>query len=1037
MPDQLITWSVHNRAAILAAAAIFVGVGIYSMVTIPVDVFPDLTAPTVTVITESHGMAPVEVESQVTFPIETALNGAAGVRRVRSISSVGISVVWVEFDWGQDINTARQIVGEKISLIANDLPPEVESPVLAPISSIMGEILFISLESDRHSPIELRTIADTVIRRRLLAVGGVAQVTPIGGEVKQYQVILSPAKLEKYGISVAQVMDTLKKSNENFSAGFLVEGGSEYLVAGIGRMQSLDDIAQTVVSARDGVGIRIADLGHVQIGAEPKRGDGSANARPAVILGIQKQPKANTLTLTKKLDRVLDELEEKLPEGMHINRALFRQSDFIDVAIGNIKHALRDGGILVVIIMLVFLANIRATFITLTAIPLSLLAAVVVIKLMGGTINTMTLGGMAIAVGSLVDDAVIVVENVFRRLRENSLKSDADRKSAVKVVYNATIEIRSSIYFATFIIILVFLPIFFLSGVEGRLLRPLGIAYIISLLASLVVAITVTPALCHLLLPRSRAVLGGKEPRIYIVIKAMYTKLLNPVLDHPWLVTVPTVIVFGIAVYSTTFFGRSFLPEFNEGALTITVVTLPGTSLEQANAMGRLVEETLLRQEEVTGVARRQGRAELDEHAMGVEAAEMEVSISLEHGRSKAEFLEDLRNEFTLIPGANITIGQPISHRIDHMLSGSKANVAIKIFGNDLYKLRKLAEQVREAMSGVDGVVDLSVEQQMDIPIIKVQFDRPAMARHGVKVEDLGHMLEAGLQGVTVSQILEGRNAFDLVVRVEGVGELRLDRLGDMKIDTPQGAKIRLREVAKIVRTSGPNLVSREQVRRKIVVLCNVANRDISSVVQDCKAVIDPIISREPDYSVVYGGQFESAESANRLITIVGIGVVIGIAFLLQLAFGSLRDAAFVMLNLPLALIGGVAGVFIAGGVMSLASMIGFITVFGIATRNGIMLISHIRNLQQLEGVTVFRQAVLRGAQERVIPILMTALTTGLALIPLALSGEKTGNEIQTPMAIVILFGLMTSMLLNTIVVPTLYLHLGQAKCADEQGDIQ
>ena len=1026
MIKEIISGSIKDRAAILAAALLLTGLGIYSVSTMPVDVFPDLTAPTVTVVTEAHGMAPSEVESQVTFPIETALNGASGVRRVRSVSAIGLSIIWVDFDWGKNVYLARQIVAEKVALVNNDLPDSVEKPILAPISSIMGEVMFIALKSDTHSGIELRTTADTVIRRQLLAVPGVAQVTPIGGDVKQYQVSLSPQKLQTYSVSLSEVLQVLESSNENVSAGFLVDKGGELLVAGTGRVQTLADIERTVIKAVNDVPIRISDLGSVRIGGKPKRGEGSANGQPAVILGIQKQPQANTLTLTRELDRILDEIAGQLPEGMQIERDLFRQANFISVAVKNIEEALRDGGILVVVIMLIFLANLRASFIALTAIPLSLLTAVLIIKAMNGTINTMTLGGMAIAIGSLVDDAVIVVENIFRRLRENSLKPEAERSTPGMIIFNATMEIRSSIFFATFIIVLVFLPLFFLAGVEGRLLQPLGAAYIVSLFASLIVAVTVTPALSSFLLPRSKAVRKGLEPKVVAAIKGIYGKMLNPVLKHPWWVTIPTAALLIAAIGLVPYMGRSFLPEFNEGALTVSMVTLPGTSLEEANRLGLLVEEIVLEQPEVTGVARRQGRAELDEHAMGVEAAEMEVTIDLSKGRSKQELLKALRNDLTIVPGANITIGQPISHRIDHMLSGSKANVAIKIFGKDLYKLRKLAEQARNVMSQIDGVVDLSIEQQMDIPLMEVKFDRQAMARYGVLIGDLAHALEAGLQGVKVSNILEGRNAFDLVVNLDSAVELRLETLGDLQIDTPGGARIPIKSVTRIVRTTGPNVISREQVRRKIVVLCNVAGRDVASVVNDCRAGIDPIIAAEPNYSVEYGGQFESAEAASRLITIIGIGVIIGIGFLLHLAFGTMRETAFVMLNLPLALIGGVAGVFFSGGVLSVASLIGFITVFGIATRNGIMLISHIANLRVLEGVTDFREAVHRGACERVVPIMMTALTTGLALIPLALGGEKPGNEIQTPMAIVILFGLLSSMILNTIVVPTLYLRFGK-----------
>jgi CzcA family heavy metal efflux pump len=693
--------------------------------------------------------------------------------------------------------------------------------------------------------------------------------------------------------------------------------------------------------------------------------------------------------------------------------------------VNNMRNALVEGIVLVVIVVLLFLVNIRATMITVMAIPLSLVVAVLTLKAFGATINTMTLGGMAIAIGALVDDAVIDVENVFRRLRENTRRAEGQRKSAFQVVLAASIEIRSSIVFATLIIALVFVPIFFLSGVEGRLLRPLGVAYLVALLASLVVAVTVTPVLCYLLLPRSRAVVDATEPKLVHRLKDRYSRILDSALKHPWFVTVPALVLLIVALVSMTFVGRAFLPEFNEGSLTISAVTLPGTSLAESDALGRVVEQTLLSFPEVVSVARRTGRAELDEHAQGVEAAELDVSLKMGK-RNKADFLQALRDAFSTVPGMNITIGQPISHRIDHMLSGTRANIAVKIFGPDLYQLRTLGEKSRQAMSGVRGVVDLSVEQQMEIPILKVQFDRFSIARHGLTIRDVARSLEAAVQGVTATRVLEGQNAFDLVVRLVGAEDWRLDELGNLLVDTPGGAKVPLHTLARITKDSGPNTVSREQVERKIVVQCNVAGRDVTSVVKDCQRVIDPLIAQAKGYRVEYAGQFESATEANRLLTILGVVVIVGIGFLLHLAFGSARDAVLIMLNLPLALIGGIVGVYVSGGVLSVASLIGFITVFGIATRNGIMLVSHVRHLQEQEGVTEFREAVRRGATERLVPILMTALAAGLALIPLALGGGKPGNEIQTPMAIVILFGLLTSMLLNMIIVPALYLRFGR-----------
>jgi CzcA family heavy metal efflux pump len=1023
--DKLIQWALSNRVLVIVAALLLTVFGIHTATRMPVDVFPDLTAPTVTVITEAHGMSPTEVETQITFPIETAVNGASGVRRVRSATAVGISVVWVEFEWGTDIRNARQIVSEKLSGVTGDLPPEGERPTLAPQSSIMGEILFLALSSDQHSPAELRSYAEVSLRRRLLAVPGVSQVTPIGGGDKQFQVVVNPAALQAHNVTLNEVIRALEAGNENVSAGIINERGAEWLVTGMGRIHSLDDIGATVVTARDGVPTLVRDLGEVKIGEAQKRGEGSAMGKPAVILGLQKQPGANTLELTERLDAVLADVKAKLPEGMQLKTDIFRQADFISVSVRNVQTALLEGVVLVAVVMLLFLANLRATLITLTAIPLSLVTAVLALKWFGASINTMTLGGMAIAIGALVDDAVIDVENVLRRLRENHHKPEGKRRPILQVVFDASVEIRSSIVFATLIIALVFIPIFFLAGVEGRLLQPLGVAYLVALAASLVVAVTVTPVLCYFLLPRSKGVLADHEPRFVQWLKARYAPILQSALAHPWRFTLPAMVVLALALFATTRMGRAFLPEFNEGSLTISAVTLPGTSLAESDALGRVVEQTLLSFPEVVSVSRRTGRAELDEHAQGVESAELDVSIHTKD-RSKSEFLEALREALSTVPGMNITIGQPISHRIDHMLSGTRANIAVKIFGADLYQLRALAEQARQAMQGVAGVVDLSVEQQTEVPVLKIKFEREAIARHALTIREVANTVEAALQGVKASRVLEGQTSYDLVVRLENAESWELDTLGDVLVDTPAGAKVPLRSLARIQRDTGPNQILREQVERKIVVQCNVAGRDVTGVVNDIQELVNPILAATPGYRVEYAGQFESAAEAGRTLTLVSIGVVIGIGFLLHLAFRSARDAALIMLNLPLALIGGVAGVFVGGGVLSVASIIGFITVFGIATRNGIMLVSHIRHLQEHEGVTDFREAVRRGALERLVPILMTALSAGLALIPLALGGDKPGNEIQTPMAIVILFGLLTSMVLNMIIVPALYFRLGR-----------
>lgn len=1023
--NRIIRWAIENRLVTLCLAALVLLTGAYTAARMPVDVFPDLTAPTVTVITEAHGMAPTEVETQITFPIETALNGAAGVRRVRSATAVGLSIVWTEFEWGTDIRSARQIVAEKVALVANSLPPDVERPVLAPVSSVMGEILFLALTSETNSPMELRAFAETGIRRRLLAVPGVSQVIPIGGAEKQFQAVLEQDHLVEQDVALNEVIHALTGGNENISAGVINERGSEWLVTGIGRIRTLDDIANTVIRTEEGVPVLIGQLGDVRIGEAPKRGDGSANGKRAVILGVHKQPGANTLEVTRRLDAVVDDIVAKLPPGMALQRDIFRQADFIQVAVRNVQLALLEGIVFVVIVVFVFLANARATLITITAIPLSLAAAVLALKAFGGTVNTMTLGGMAIAIGALVDDAVIDVENVFRRLRENSLLRPERRRAPFAVVLDASVEIRSSIVFATFIIALVFVPVFFLSGVEGRLLQPLGISFIVALIASLLVAVTVTPAMCLWLLPRSKKVMEGVEPKIIQRFKAAYGHLLDPVMRHPWAVTIPALGLLIGALAALPLFGRGFLPEFNEGTLTISAVTLPGTSLPESDALGRQIEKVLMSHPEVVNVARRTGRAELDEHAQGVESSELDVSLRLGK-RSKAEFLGSLRESLATVPGVNVTIGQPISHRIDHMLSGTRANVAIKLFGPDLYKLRELGAKVRDAAQTVSGAVDVALEQQIDVPTLRVKFDRPELARHGLTIREAAQYLEASVQGVTVSRVIEGQREFDLVVKIDKGEAARTDTLDQLLVRTPSGAMVPFRSFATLVKDTTPNIISREQVERKIVVSCNVAGRDVTGVVKDIATLAEPILAGAPGYRIEFGGQFESAAEANRLLLAVGAAVVVAVILLLFLVFGSVRDAAIVLLNLPFALIGGVLGVWWSGGILNIASMIGFITVFGISTRNGIMLLTHIQHLQREEGVTRFAEAVRRGATERLAPIVMTALAAALALIPLAFGGGRAGNEIQTPMATVILCGLMTSLPLDLIIAPALYLRFGR-----------
>jgi CzcA family heavy metal efflux pump len=1021
---RLIEWSIAHHRLVLVFSVLLAAAGVWTVRDMPVDVFPDLTAPTVTILTEGRGMAPEEMETLVTFPLEAAMNGASGVRRVRSATAVGIAVVWVEFDWGTDIFQARQVVAEKLALASGALPPQIERPVLAPVSSIMGEILFFAISSDTDDPLALRTVADTVVRRRLLAVAGVSQVTPIGGAERQFQVIAHPDQLRANNIRVNELLDAVRGASQNTSAGVYVEGPQEFVLQTIGRARTPQEIGDSVIALRGDRSVLIRDIADVREGAALKRGEGSRNGKPAVIVGVQKQPGANTVELTARLDRELDALQGDLPRGMTIDRRIFRQADFIEVAVRNVRNALRDGGLLVVAIVILFQANMRAAAITLTAMPLSIATAVLVMRAFGVTINTMTLGGLAIAIGALVDDAIIDVENVVRRLRENARRPVAEQLPAAAVVRDATIEIRTSIVFATVIIVLVFLPIFGLTGVEGRLLAPLAFAYIVALLASLVVAIVVTPALCFAFLPGARSILSGHDGWLATVVRNRFARDLPRALDHPRLVMAASAVLLVAAIAGLSLMGRAFLPEFHEGSLTVQANTLPGTSLAKSDEIGRRVERILLDQPEVVATARRTGRAEFDEHVQGVEAAEIDVGLR-EGDRPRQALLAELRRGFSTLPGTNVTIGQPISHRIDHMLSGTRANIAVKVFGDDLPTLRRLGERVREVVAAVPGAVDVSLEQQMDVPVVRFVLNRPAIARYGLRADDVAEAVETSFAGTTVGRIFDRAAAFDLVVKFDPSSQADFARLGDLPIDTPNGGPVPIRLLADIRREQGPNMILRENVQRRIVISSNVAGRDLGSVVDDMRRAVAQSVQMPQGYRVEYGGQFESAGSATERLLLSGIAVIVGLFMLLVLAFGRPRDAVLIMLNVPLALIGGVLGVFFAGGVLSVASMIGFITLFGIAARNGIMLVSHIRHLIDEEGITDLREAVERGARERVVPILMTAMAAGLALIPLALGGGKSGSEIQTPMAIVILFGLMTSTLLNMVVVPTMYLRYG------------
>ena len=1031
MFDKLIQFSLNRRLIVLISALLLLILGTYITLDLPVDVFPDLTAPTVTIITEAHGMAAEEVEMLVTFPIETSVNGATDVRRVRSSSAAGISIVWVEFDWGTDIYTARQVVNEKMQTATASLPKGIDNPQLAPISSIMGEIMLIGLSIDEKSNSEnlnemnLRTIADFEIRRRLLSINGVSQVIPIGGAVKQYQILVSPEKLHAYNLSLNEILKSAEESNENSSGGSYMDSGSEYLIRGIGRVQTIEDISNSVVSTKNGVPIFMRDVAEVKIGPAIKIGDGSSNANPAVILTVQKQPQTNTIELTEKIESSLDEIQKTLPNGIVINTDIFKQSDFINTSIGNVIDALRDGAILVIIVIFFFLWNFRTTFISVLAIPLSIIVTIIIFQLLDIMINTMSLGGIAIAIGALVDDAIIDVENVFRRLKLNKSLPDSERKNPLTVIFEASKEIRAPMVNATLIIVVVFLPLFFLSGVEGRLLRPMGFAYITSIFASLLVALTVTPVLSYYLLSKADFMKNEGDTWLVAKLKVLYEKTLKFTLKHPKTIIISSLAALVITIAIIPFLGRSFLPEFNEGSLTLSLVTLPGTSLEESNKMGNLAEEIILSHPEVKSTARRTGRAELDEHAQGVNAAELDVRFELNR-KSKEEFINDLRNSLTVLPGTNVTIGQPIGHRIDHMLSGTRANIAVKVFGTNLQRLRSIAASVKEEMEKVEGAVDVAVDQEVEVPQTKIKFNRTAMARYGVTVGQLAEAIDIAFNGETATEIREGQNTFDLVVRFDENNRGNIHKIQNALFDTPLGAKVPLSQLAEVVNEKGPNRISRENVQRKIVVQANVSGRDLRSVVDEMQKNIQTNVSFPQGYFVEFGGQFESEQEATKIIMLLSLVSVGAIFLILYLQFGNFKYSLFILVNLPLALIGGVWSVYFTDGIISVASLVGFITLFGIATRNGILMIAHYKHLLE-EGVE-FTQAVIRGSIERLNPILMTAITAGLALVPLALGSGEPGKEIEAPMAIVILGGLCTSTALNMVVVPSLFHKFGKGK---------
>jgi len=1040
MLNKIIGFSLQNRILVLVASVLLLIGGTYTAMHTEVDVFPDLNAPTVVIMTEANGMAAEEVEQLVTFPVETAVNGATGVRRVRSSSTNGFSVVWVEFDWDTDIYLARQIVSEKLAVVNESLPANVGKPTLGPQSSILGEMLIVGLTADSTSMLDLRTIADWTIRPRLLSTGGVAQVAVLGGDIKEYQVQLDPERMRHYGVTLSEVMNITREMNLNANGGVLYEYGNEYIVRGVLSTDKVDQIAKAVVRSNgvSGAPILLEDIADVQIGAKlPKLGTASERGKHAVLLTVTKQPATSTLELTDKLEASLQDLQKNLPADVKVSTDIFRQSRFIESSIGNVQKSLLEGGIFVVIVLFLFLANIRTTVISLVTLPLSLIASILALHYMGFTINTMSLGGMAIAIGSLVDDAIVDVENVYKRLRENRLKPAGEQLPILEVVFNASKEVRMPILNSTLIIIVSFVPLFFLSGMEGRMLVPLGIAFIVALAASTVVALTVTPVLCSYLLGKEKTKKQNNENSDSAVARKMkqwYGSALTFVLGHKKGVLGGIIGLFVVALGCFFTLGRSFLPPFNEGSFTINISSLPGISLEESDKMGHRAEELLLSIPEIQTVARKTGRAELDEHALGVNVSEIEAPFELKD-RSRSELVAEVREKLGTIVGANVEIGQPISHRIDAMLSGTKANIAIKLFGDDLNRMFTLGNEIKSAIQGIPGIADLNVEQQIERPQLVISPKREMLAKYGISLPEFSEFVNVCLAGEAVSQVYEKGKSFDLTVRVKDNLRDEMEKIRNLMIDTGDGQKIPLNYVAEIRSAMGPNTISRENVKRKIVISANVADRDLRSVVNDIQAQVDAQIKLPEGYHIEYGGQFESEQAASRTLALTSFMSIVVIFLLLYHEFRSMKESAIILINLPLALIGGVFALLITTGEVSIPAIIGFISLFGIATRNGMLLISHYNHLQQEEGYGVY-DSVIRGSLDRLNPILMTALSSALALIPLALSGDLPGNEIQSPMAKVILGGLLTSTFLNGFIIPIVYLmmhHNQQPKTSDNE----
>lgn len=1030
MINKIIKFSLNNKLFVLLGAVLLIVGGIYSGQKMDIDVFPDLTAPTVVVMTDAQGMAAEEVERLVTFPIETAVNGATNVRRVRSASSQGFSFVWVEFDWGADIFQARQVVSEKMVTLSDILPPGI-TPELAPQSSIMGEILFIGLQADTTSMMDLRTIADWIIKPAILGTGGVSLVTIIGGDYKQFQILADPIRMDAYGVTMRELEQIGSTISNGSSGGVVRDYGNEFALRGMARTNSLEELGATFVKTVDGKPVVVSDVADVMIGSAQKMGYASRNGNPAVILSISKQPNINTLNVTRNIENNLDEIMASLPDDVKLDSKIFRQADFIESSVKNVGSSLIEGAIFVIIILFLFLASFRTTVISVIAIPLSLLGTMIILHLLGMNINTMTLGGMAIAIGSLVDDAIIDVENVYKRLRQNHQKPKEDRLPVITVVYEASKEIRASILNATFIIITAFIPLFFLSGMEGRMLKPLGTAYIISLFVSLIVAMTITPLMCKLMISDDKYLNKKNEDSVLTrFLLKWYEKSLKWVLRNEKKVIYPTIIAFVVTIGLFFTMGQSFLPEFNEGALTITAVTNPNASLEVSHEIGGIIERELLKIPEVTSTARRTGRGELDEHSQATNSAEIDVNYDL--GKRKPEaFFADVRETLAGIPGIATTVGQPLGHRIDHMLSGTRANIAIKLFGTDLSHLFMMGNKIKSSIEGIEGLVDISVEQQTETPQLQIRANRGMLARHGITIEDFNRYIELAFSGEKLSEIYEGQRSFDLVLRLNKNYTESVDQIKSALIDTENGKKVPLEEVADIVSVGGPNSISRENVQRNIVISANVAGRDLKGAVADIKTKIGAEIDMPEGYRIEYGGQFENAEKASRTLLLTSILAIFIIFLLLYGEFKDITLSGIVLINLPLALIGGVLAVYFSSGVISIPSIIGFITLFGIATRNGILLISRYKHLQE-DGEPLY-ETILHGSIDRLSPILMTALTAALALIPLVINGDKPGNEIQSPMAVVVLGGLLTSTLLNIYVIPIVYETIQKRRLKNEK----